>query len=63
MPLNEDPNILDQDEFYTELLKAHDGLSKEQSNALNAKLVLLLANHIGDHDVLREALKAARTTT
>jgi hypothetical protein len=59
MSLNLEPNIPDQDGFYDELLNAHDGLSKEQSDALNARLMLILANHIGDRDVLREAIKAA----
>jgi hypothetical protein len=47
------------DEFYEQLINAHDGLSDEQSEALNARLILLLANHIGDLRVLREALQAA----
>jgi hypothetical protein len=59
MTLNTDPNIADPDGFYDELLAAHDGLSKDQSDALNARLILVLANHIGDREVLREALKAA----
>ena len=59
MSLNLEPNIPDQDGFYDELLNAHDGLSKEQSDALNARLILILANHIGDRDVLRKAIKAA----
>ena len=59
MSLNLEPNIPDQDGFYDELLNTHDGLSKEQSDALNARLILILANHIGDRDVLREAIKAA----
>ena len=59
MSLNLEPNIPDQDGFYDELLNAHDGLSKEQSDALNARLILILANDIGDRDVLREAIKAA----
>ena len=59
MSVNLEPNIPDQDGFYDELLNAHDGLSKEQSDALNARLILILANHIGDRDVLREAIKAA----
>lgn len=61
MPLNLDPNISDPDGFYDELLKAHEGLSDAQSEALNARLVLILANHIGDRDILREALDASRT--
>ncbi len=48
------------DAFYAELLQAHDGLSPEQSAMLDAKLVLLLANHVGDLDVLRAALRAGR---
>lgn len=53
-------NIAKPDDFYAELLDAHDGLSKNESDALNARLILLLANHIGDRDVLTEALRAAR---
>ena len=60
MDLNLNPNITDPDGFYDELLGAHDGLSKEDSEALNARLILILVNHIGDRDVLRAALKAAR---
>ncbi|WP_299563365.1 DUF2783 domain-containing protein [uncultured Sulfitobacter sp.] len=54
------PNISDPDGFYTELVRAHEGLSKEQSDAFNARLILILANHIGDRDVLSAALKAAQ---
>lgn len=49
------------DDFYEALIDAHRGLSDEQSQLVNARLVLLLANHIGDLRVLREALAAART--
>lgn len=59
MNLNLHPNITDPDGFYDELLAAHDGLSKEDSDALNARLVLILANHIGDRTILRAALNAA----
>ncbi len=48
------------DEFYEKLIEAHNGLTDEQSEALNARLIFLLANHIGDLKVLREALQAAR---
>jgi hypothetical protein len=48
------------DDFYEALIDAHAGLSDEQSEALNARLILLLANHIGDLRVLREALTLAR---
>jgi len=57
--LNTQANIKGPDEFYAELLSVHEGLSKQQSDALNARLVLLLANHIGDREVLSEALNAA----
>jgi hypothetical protein len=58
--LNSEPNIADPDGFYQELIDLHRGLSDAQSALLNAKLVLLLANHIGDMAVLREAMAAAR---
>ena len=54
------PNIPDPDSFYTELLRAHDGLTKPQSDAYNARLILTLANHIGDRDTLTAALAAAK---
>ncbi|TCD14863.1 DUF2783 domain-containing protein [Oricola cellulosilytica] len=50
------------DEFYQELLDAHEGLSLEQSVRLNARLILLLANQVGDISVLRAALATARRT-
>jgi len=55
-----DPNIPDPDGFYAELIAAHDGLSDEDSTALNARLVLIFANHIGDREVISQALAAAR---
>ena len=48
------------DDFYEILINAHRDLSDEQSELLNARLILLLANHIGDIDTLREALAIAR---
>lgn len=53
-------NLDRHDEFYAELLAAHRGLSESESHALNAQLVLILANHIGDREVLTEALELAR---
>ena len=53
------PNIPNVDDFYAELLAAHEGLSKDASDALNARLILTLANHIGDRAVLTQALHAA----
>lgn len=60
--LNLTPNIAGADDFYAELLTAHEGLSKEQSEALNARLLLVLANHIGDRATLSAAIKAATLT-
>lgn len=62
MKLNTAPNLPAPDDFYEALIEAHRGLSDEQSAALNARLILLLANHIGDLEVLREALRLAGQT-
>ena len=53
-------NLQDADGFYERLLDAHEGLSPEQSQLLNARLILLLANQVGDTKVLAECLSAAR---
>ena len=55
-----DPNIAAPDDFYEALILLHRDLTDEQSAFVNAKLVLLLANHIGDAGVLRAAMAAAR---
>ncbi|ENO81505.1 hypothetical protein B447_07889 [Thauera sp. 27] len=71
MALNLQPNLAEPgkryfrafspgDDFYEALIDAHRELSDEQSEMLNARLILLLANHVGDITVLREALKLAR---
>ena len=60
MPLTLTPNIPDPDGFYERLLKSHDGLSTDDSHAMNARLVLILANHIGDPEILDQALDLAR---
>jgi hypothetical protein len=60
MPLNTTPHLADPDGFYEELINAQRDLDDEQAQRFAAKLVLLLANHIGDRQVLREALAAAR---
>jgi len=57
------PNIAGADDFYAELIDAHEGLSKEESDALNARLILTLANHVGNRDVLAEALRTANAST
>lgn len=54
------PNIDRADDFYADLLAAHESLTKEESDALNARLVLVLANHVGDREILSEALAAAQ---
>lgn len=55
-----DFNLTDGDGFYEVLLDAHQDLNREQSEALNARLILLLANQIGDAQVLEECIAAAR---
>jgi hypothetical protein len=60
MPLITAAHLDAPDDFYEALIDTHRDLSVEASHALNARLVLLLANHIGRLDVLREALAAAR---
>jgi hypothetical protein len=50
------------DEFYERLIATHHGLSDAESRALNARLIVLLANHIGDLDVIGEACAAARAS-
>ena len=58
--LNLRPNFTNADDFYESLLKAHDGLNKEESEALNARLIILLANHIGDFMILDQAITLAK---
>jgi hypothetical protein len=71
MPLNTQPNFhtpgvrtvrdfTPGDDFYQLLIDAHRGLSAEDSARLNARLILLLANHVGDLTVIREAIEQAR---
>jgi len=62
MPLMTRPHLDAPDDFYEALIDAHRDLDTAESHALNARLVLLLANHIGELDVLREALALARAT-
>jgi flagellar hook-basal body complex protein FliE len=58
--LNTQPNLARPDDFYEALIDMHRDLNDAQSQAANAQLILLLANHIGDHDVLLAAMQAAR---
>lgn len=71
MPLNTQPNFNEAgkryfqaytpgDDFYEALIEMHRDLSDEQSAKVNARLILLLANHIGDIATLREAMRIAR---
>lgn len=62
MDLKRDPNIPDADGLYAALIEAHNGLSHADSVGLNARLVLLLANHIGDAGVLQQAIATARAS-
>jgi hypothetical protein len=54
------PNIPDVDGFYAALLDTHEGLTDAESSAFNARLVLVLANHIGDREALGQALELAQ---
>lgn len=54
-------NIASPDDFYQALLDTHAGLTDQESEKLNAKLIMILANHIGDERVLYEALACARS--
>lgn len=61
--LNTQPHLQACDDFYEALITAHQGLSTPDSHAMNARLVLLLANHIGDQSTLLHALQLARPNT
>jgi len=58
--MKSDPGIADPDAFYEALLQAHEGLSEAESAEIDARLVLLLANQVGDLQVLLECIAAAR---
>jgi hypothetical protein len=60
MALSTTTNFADPDAAYRLIIEAHRGISDEQSALLDAALVLLLANHVGDLDVLREAIALAK---
>lgn len=63
MALTTASNLVQADDFYEALINMHKGLSDDQSDAANAQLILLLANHIGDLSVLKEAMQLARDST
>ena len=52
-------NFQDADTFYDQLLNAHEGLNAEQSEQLNLRLILLLANQVGNAAVLRDCIESA----
>jgi len=60
MTLTTEPNFSNPDAFFAALNEAYSGLPTEELQALNARLVLILANHIGQTDVLEAALTRAR---
>jgi hypothetical protein len=62
MTINTEPNLQDFDAFYEALIDSHRDLTSAQSHEMNAKLVLMLANHIGDMNILRDAMQRARAT-
>ena len=55
--LRTEPGVANPDDFYARLIELHEGLSSEESHKVNAKVILMLANHIGDTDVLYEVLE------
>lgn len=61
MMLNTEPNLAAPDDFYEALIEMHRDLTPEESAAVNARLILLLANHIGDTEVLMQAMQRARS--
>jgi hypothetical protein len=60
MTLSTSSNFANPDDAFRAIVEAHRGLSDEQSADFDAALVLILANHIGDFDVLREAIALAK---
>jgi hypothetical protein len=55
-----EPNLAAPDDFYEQLIAMHRDLGEADSALCNARLILLLANHIGDMEVLAQAMAAAR---
>lgn len=60
MMLDTTPRLTDPDAIFALLVEAHRGLDEAESRRLDARLVLILANHLGDADVLRQAIALAR---
>ncbi|MGY8985978.1 MAG: DUF2783 domain-containing protein [Sphingomonadales bacterium] len=61
--LNTDQNILNHDDVYQLIIDMHKDLSNEESESANAKLILTLVNHIGDINIVQEAIDIARNNT
>jgi len=59
MPLNLEPNLIDPDGFYEELIACQRDLSDDEAEMFQARLLLVLANHVGDRQVLSEAMRVA----
>lgn len=59
MTLNTEPNLARPDDFYEALIDMHRDLDDAQSQSANAQLILLLANHIGNHEIVLEAMQHA----
>jgi hypothetical protein len=60
MTLTLKPNVTAPDDIYEAIIAMHEGLTDDESTKANARLILILANHIGDAAVIRKATKAAR---
>ena len=60
--LRTNPNLGDGDGFYADLLASCEGLTDQETNLFFARLSLVLANHVGDDDVVADAIKLARMT-
>ncbi len=58
--LRTEPGVDNPDDFYARLIDLHEGLSSEESHKINAKVILMLANHVGDTEVLYEVLEYVR---
>jgi hypothetical protein len=58
--LNTQPNLARPDDFYEALIDMHRDLDDAQSQSANAQLILLLANHVGEHEALMQAIRFAR---
>lgn len=59
MMLTTEPNIADVDDLYERLIALHEGRSEDESLRVNARLILLLLNHIGDEHVIAQAMELA----